>query len=78
VITFLTYSGNNNVTLIDNDIVSAVIINHDIKAVFLFSILRIFLATFSSFTKEKFLSKANNHPTKNTIPIISKFIIPGT
>jgi hypothetical protein len=24
------------------------------------------------------LSKANNHPTKNTIPIISKFIIPGT
>jgi hypothetical protein len=58
------------VTLIDKDIVKAVIINPDKNAVFLFSILRIFFATLSFFTKEKFLSKANNHKINKIIQII--------
>ena len=37
----------------------------------------IFVAFFFSFTKEKFLSKANNHQTKRTNQIINKFIIHG-
>lgn len=77
VITFLIYKGNNSVTLIDKDIVNAVNINQDKNAVFLFSILRIFFAIFSSFTKEKFLSKANNPQTKNTIHIINTYITLG-
>ena len=77
MIIFLTYNGNNNVTLIESDIVKAVIINPDKNAFLLFSILCILATTLSFFTNEKFLSKANNHQTKNIIHIINIFIFHG-
>ena len=77
VITFLIYKGKSSVTLIDKDIVNAVSINHDKNAVFLFSIFLILFAICSSFTKEKFLSKANNQTTRKIIPTISIYIISG-
>ena len=77
MITFLIYKGNNNVTLIDNDIVNAVKINPDKNAVFLFSIFLILFAIFLSFTNEKFLSKANNHHTKKITHTIETYITFG-